>query len=277
MKLFEKSLIACDIDGTLMVNGIIPEINKEKIRFFIENGGNFAIATGRSLCAVSDVFEQLPEVTLGTYANGTVIYERKTDEFLYDKTIPLSDHEIMYRVNEQFPDVGIEVHFQDHVGVFKRTTETDLHAKYEKMDAPELEKEDIEKLRLNKILYLFNSFEERQSIRPFIERLSLQSDFVDTTVTYYGRQRFFIEQIPKGISKATGVKELARLFGTEKGSVYAIGDYYNDVEMLEAADISAAPVDSPEDVKQKATYITCKAENGAVADFIDYLTNLRRK
>ena len=277
MKLFEKSLIACDIDGTLMANGIIPEVNKAKIRFFIDNGGDFAIATGRSLCAVSDVFEQLPEATLGTYANGTVIYERKTNEFLYDKTIPLSDHEIMYVINGRFPDVGIEVHYQDRVGVFNRTVETDLHAKYERMDAPDLIKEDIEKLRLNKILYLFNSFEERRSIRPFIERFSLQSDFVDTTVTYYGRQRYFLEQIPKGISKAAGVKELARLFGTEKGSVYAIGDYYNDIEMLEVADISAVPVDSPDDVKEKATYITRKAENGAVADFIDYLTKVRKK
>ena len=277
MKLFDNCLIACDIDGTLMTNGIIPKINREKIIYYMENGGAFAIATGRSVCAVSDVWEQLPEVDLGTYGNGTIIFDKAKKELLYDKTIPLSDHEIMYEINKKHPDVGIEVHYQDNVGVFSRTEETDLHIKYERMETVDLKKEEIGKLGLNKILYLFNSFEEREEIKPFINSFSLQSDFVDTTVTYYGRQRFFIEQIPKGISKATGVTEMAKLLGTAKGCIYAIGDYYNDLEMLSAADIGAVPEDSPEDVKINADFITKSAENGAVADFIDYLTKIRRK
>ena len=58
----------------------------------------------------------------------------------------------------------------------------------------------------------------------------------------------------------------------EKGKVFAIGDYYNDVEMLKNADISAATYGAPDDVKAIADYITVPCEEGAVADFINYLT-----
>lgn len=277
MKLFEKCLIACDIDGTLMANGVIPEINKEKIRFFMENGGDFAIATGRSLCAVSDVTSQLSEVTLGTYANGTVIYERAGHKFLFDATLDGTEYEMMFKVLKKFPGIGVEIHYQDNVGVFCANEETYLHIKYESMQTVDLKKEDLESIKPNKILYLFFSHEQQKEAKSFVESFITKSDYVETTVSYYGRQRFFIEQIPKGVSKATGVKKLAEIMGTSKGCVYAIGDYYNDVEMLGAADISAVPNDSPEEIKKLANYITKSAENGAVADFIDYLTTLRRK
>ena len=57
-----------------------------------------------------------------------------------------------------------------------------------------------------------------------------------------------------------------------KGKIFAIGDYFNDIEMLKTADISAAVKDSPEEVQCCADYITQSCEDGAVADFIDYLT-----
>ena len=276
MKLFEKCLIACDIDNTLMVKGIIPEANKEKIRFFIENGGVFALATGRSVCAVSDIWRELKELSLGIYANGTVIYDNKNDKLLFDKTLPKSEHAIMYRIKERFPKVGIELHYQNNVGIFNETEETRLHAKYESMKTVLLQKSETENLRINKILYAPNSPEEARKIKPYTEKFTQNSEFVNTTVTYYGKQRLFIEQIPKNLSKAVGVKKLAEILNIAKGNIFAIGDYYNDLEMLRAADISAVPIESPEQLKQNADYITKSAENGAVADFIDYLTMLRR-
>ena len=91
MKLFDNCLIACDIDGTLMTNGIIPKINREKIIYYMENGGAFAIATGRSVCAVSDVWEQLPEVDLGTYGNGTIIFDKAKKELNFKTTKTLEE------------------------------------------------------------------------------------------------------------------------------------------------------------------------------------------
>ena len=65
--------------------------------------------------------------------------------------------------------------------------------------------------------------------------------------------------------------------GIKDGCCYAIGDYYNDLEMIQTADIGAALVDSPDEVKAVATVVVGSVQNGAVADFIDYLTERKRK
>ena len=55
----------------------------------------------------------------------------------------------------------------------------------------------------------------------------------------------------------------------------AIGNYYNDLEMIEAAGIGAVVNDSPADLKAKADYITAKdCADGALSEFIDYIINL---
>ena len=46
--------------------------------------------------------------------------------------------------------------------------------------------------------------------------------------------------------------------------------------MIKAADISAVPCGSPEDVKQAATITVGDVKNGAVADFIEYLEEIFR-
>ena len=57
----------------------------------------------------------------------------------------------------------------------------------------------------------------------------------------------------------------------DRGCLFAMGDYYNDLEMIKKADISAVPLGTPDDIRQYADYETVRCEDGAVADFIDYL------
>ena len=101
-------------------------------------------------------------------------------------------------------------------------------------------------------------------------------DFFETCAVIGGEFRNYFELVPKGVSKASALVELCRLMNIKKGGLFAAGDYYNDVAMLKLADISAVPCDSPEEIKELAHHITCKCDDGAVADFIDYLTNLMR-
>ena len=49
----------------------------------------------------------------------------------------------------------------------------------------------------------------------------------------------------------------------------------SDLEMIKKADISAVPADTPEDIKAHADFIAGRCEDGAVADFIDYLANIK--
>ena len=67
------------------------------------------------------------------------------------------------------------------------------------------------------------------------------------------------------------------MLNIKKGCCFAIGDYYNDLEMIKSADIGAALIDSPNEVKAAADVVVRDAQSGAVADFIDYLTERKIK
>ena len=45
MGLFSDCLFGCDIDGTLLANGVINPHNIEKIEYFISEGGHFSLST----------------------------------------------------------------------------------------------------------------------------------------------------------------------------------------------------------------------------------------
>lgn len=277
MKFFEGCLLACDIDGTLLSDGKIPQENIEKIKFFTENGGIFALATGRSVGAVSFVTDRIKCIGPSVVSNGGMIFDFATDSIIYEAKLNKDDYAVMYKIKEKFPDIGVEVHYGKNVGVYNKTSETDDHERYESLPSTLLEKQKTEKLAFNKILYALNKSEDAKILKDTIKDIKTSSIFLDTSAFLYGRKRYYLEQMPNGVSKSAGVKKLAEYLNIKKGNLFAIGDYYNDLEMLKIADVSAAPAESPKEIKDTVTCVTGSVENGAVADFIGYLTKQRRK
>ena len=97
------------------------------------------------------------------------------------------------------------------------------------------------------------------------------------TCSYVVSNPIFYEVMPNGVSKASGLYRLREILGTEKGKTFSIGNYYNDIEMITAADIGAITPDAPEELKAQADFITEDANMGAVADFIEYLERVIKK
>ncbi len=69
MKLMEKKLLVCDLDGTLLdAEGKVDQDSLMKIKRFCEDGGHFVICTGRM---DSDI--QYVEEKLGLKANTELV------------------------------------------------------------------------------------------------------------------------------------------------------------------------------------------------------------
>ena len=272
MGLFDGCLLACDIDGTLLVNDYMPQINIEKINYFVNEGGIFALATGRTAGAVSTVTEKLSCIGHSIVANGSMIYDFKADKALYELFVPESDRHIVKAVIDGCKTVGVEAHCGKKVLVLNNNQESIDHAVYENLDTTMLDYTDALQYNWNKVIYLSANDDELQTLKQIISRFEHNSQFVDTSAVIDGRRRYYYEHVPKGISKSTTLKILCEKLNIKNGCCFAIGDYYNDLEMIKTADIGAALVDSPYEVKAVATTVVCDAQNGAVADFIDYLT-----
>ncbi len=272
MGIFDGCLLASDIDGTLLDNGYINPICVEKIKFFIENGGSFALATGRSVGAVSMVTDVIDDIGPSVVANGAMIYDYKNKKIIKEYLLPECDKSVVDFIINSGLDIGIEIHSGKKVLVANATIETEDHERYEKLESELVSFEEALKYDWTKILFTFSDEEQRAKTRKEITKLNIKSDLFDTIAFIDGRTRYYLEIVPKGVSKAESLVELCNLLNIKKGGFFAVGDYYNDVKMLENADISATTSDAPDEIKQIADFVGGSCKDGAVADFIDYLT-----
>ena len=277
MGIFDGCLLASDIDGTLLLSDYLPQKNLEKIEYFIKEGGAFALATGRTAGAVSSVTSRIKDLSPCIVANGSVIYDFNNDCALYEQFVPNEDRYIVKKVIDGCSTVGVEIHSGKTVLVANCNQETIDHEKYENLTAISLDYEDTLSYNWNKVLYLFSNEAEAKAVKEIISECSHNSQFIDTSAIIDGRRRYYYEHVPKNVSKATTLKILCEKLNIKKGCCFAIGDYYNDLEMIKAADIGAALIDSPDEVKSAADVIVGDVQNGAVADFIDYLTERKKQ
>lgn len=276
MGIFDRCLLAADADETLISNGIIPQRNKDKIKFFEENGGTFMLATGRLPCGMDRVKAQLKDLGLSLCCNGGLAYNFKTGEALFESTMNKEDYASILKAEELFPDTPILCEYRELAYIPNINDYAQEHIAYEGLKWAPLDLSKLYEQNLNKTVYLCQSVKLCDKIKDAISPLAPFSEFTMSSLTIDTEKRYVLEQMPKGVSKATGVLELAKVLNIGKGLVFAIGDYFNDLDMLKAADISAATFGAPDELKEVATVTVGTASGGAVADFIDYLYEKRK-
>lgn len=269
---FDGCLLACDVDGTLVCGDIFPENNIRKIAEFVSEGGTFSLATGRSVGAVNMVLSRIKElIGPSVVANGCMIYNYQKDEVVLNSTIPDDVKELVFEAAEKFEGFGIEIHNGWKTFLYKDEPEVRDHQSYEGLDGKVATRSEVEHLGWNKALFTNVNPDEHKKIDEFFEERCKNAVCVPTNADIYGRKRHYREILPTGVNKASALSELVKILGVKKGGFFAIGDYMNDISMLKIADISACPENSPSEVKEVCDFHTTQAQNGAVADFIDYL------
>ncbi len=269
---FSGCLLACDVDGTLVCGDIFPQRNIEKIAQFVKEGGIFSLATGRSVGAVNMVLSRIKEyIGPSVVANGCMIYDYGKDEVVLNSTIPDDVKELVFEAAEKFEGFGIELHSGWKTFLYKDEPEVRDHQSYEGLSGKPATRKEVENLGWNKALFTNVNPDEHQKIDEFFKEKCKNAVCVPTNADIYGRKRHYREILPKGVNKASALSELVKILSIKKGGFFAIGDYMNDISMLKIADISACPKTSPDEVKSVCDFLTVSADNGAVADFIDYL------
>lgn len=272
MGIFDGAILLSDIDGTLLESGIIPERNIEKIEYFIKEGGCFSVATGRSVKGLSIVVNAFKGLSPSIVANGCMIYDYSKKQVLYEKNLPRSDYHFVGDVLKSDLSCGIEVHAGERVFTVSQTAESDDHQRDQGLETSVISFKKACEYSWNKVVFLLNSADDYFKIHSLVDDDNKQSCFVDTCTFIDGTKRNYLEQVPLNVSKQAAIEELCKILNIENGKRFAIGDYYNDVKMLENADISATTSESPDEIKNISDFVGGSCKDGAVADFIDYLT-----
>ncbi len=83
----------------------------------------------------------------------------------------------------------------------------------------------------------------------------------------------YVEFLPFGIHKGRGLQILCETLGIQAHEVAAIGDYFNDKEMLEWAGYAGAMGGAPDGLKAVADIVVPGHDEGGVANFVESILN----
>lgn len=273
MGIFDGCLLACDIDGTLLFDKTLPERNIDRINRFVREGGAFSLATGRTSQALIDVTSKIKCIAPSALSNGCVLFDFEKQKPISEKLLSKKSLHMVADVVETLK-IGVEMHAASVVYVPSRSAASDLHEQYESMQAEFVDVQRAIEKRINKVIYFIENKKQEEQLLKLSEKYKGECVFYRTSTFIGGVKQSYLEQIPFGVSKAGALIELCKILNVKKGGFFAIGDYYNDVEMITAADIGAVPANSPEDIKKQASVVVGHAADGAVADFIEYLEGI---
>ena len=266
--LYSKWLLISDIDGTLNTKSFkLPENNKIAIKEFVNNGGNFTLCSGRNLQSLSVHYNRLGINTPAIFLNGAGIYDFKNKEMIYQNFISSEGEKIILDVLKKHKLAQLTVFTADKILLATRKCIYGrVISKMDKLDCELYKKiSDLPRGVWGKVSF----FGTKGLINKLKDIFSNNenSKFFECFKT----SPFTLEVVSKGVNKGAAVLKLAELLNIEKSNTAAIGDYYNDVEMLKRVAHPVCCGQAPDDIKKISEYVACHCNDGAVADFIDYI------
>jgi len=79
----------------------------------------------------------------------------------------------------------------------------------------------------------------------------------------------YLEIMPLNVSKQCAINLLCLKYNIKKSEVFAVGDNFNDIEMIRFAGFGVAMGNAPEDVKKYADFVTYTNDEDGVAYAIE--------
>ncbi len=256
MGIFDGITICSDIDGTLTHKGEVSAENAAAVRYFQQNGGIFVLCTGRGRSYLEKFENDFAISPFTVSANGTVI-----TDMVHQKIVAswyFSEQEID-RVNLFLKEVtDLE---KNHL-VVKQDT-------YIKFDQPIHDLSDQPR-PIRKIVLVFKTVEAAEAAEK-----QMQQDFGEK-YTICRSWPFGVEIMPIGSGKGACVKKLKEILKEKAKLMVAVGDYDNDISMLDAADLAYGVSGGSKAILSHVDHLTPPAKEHAIAFVIKELEEMQR-
>ena len=265
-------LIGIDVDGTLLdPRGQIPQANIDAIHDAVAAGIHVALVTGRSYPFVRPIAEPLPSTMTLIVSNGAV--ERGMDGARFAQR--LLGRDIARAVLES-------TRLFRHAAALVFDRDADRQVMFETMDwehpgrkaywarnqsliAQSVPLEDA--LVEDPIQVMFNGGVE--AMRILVEELRAGArDFTVSLTEYVHRDFSLIDVTAPAATKGRALAWRAAQLGIDRREVMAVGDNFNDLEMLEFAGVPVVMANSVTGLLERGWAVTGDNEHAGLAEAI---------
>lgn len=256
-------MMTIDIDDTLLNDDrIITEATKDAITAAINQGVIVTLATGRMYASAKKIAGQLNlNVPLITY-QGSLVKNLLDEQVLYERYVPRNIAENLFFYAQEH---GLQLQAYHEDMLYTREFNAKVADYVEMNQVPYIVEPDFDKLldkRLTKLLIIDEP--------DYLDRLKDEWEpLIGDDVHLTKSKPYFLEFLHKEGTKGHAVKFLAEHYGFALSEVIAIGDAWNDHEMLKVAGLGVAMGNAIDELKHIADYITLSNNEDGVQHVIE--------
>ena len=266
---FDGVLFFTDYDDTLYDSSLhVSRENHRAIRYFMEEGGRFSVATGRAHRTFTPqiALEGLKFNAPVVLSNGAAIYDYGAGVYL-ERT--LLDPSVPARVAELcrvFPELGFEAYHGDDIYVHNPNLVTETHLN--RVGTPyTLSPIGDMPTPWNKVIL--------EQDEPCLRRVRdyIESHWEGCCEAIFSN-RYLLEVTHRGSNKGAMVAKVARMLGIRPEHIYCIGDNQNDIPMLAISAIPFTVANCAPQVEEWGARVLCHCDDHAVARAIEILDGM---
>jgi Cof subfamily protein (haloacid dehalogenase superfamily) len=268
-------LIAIDIDGTLLDRtGNIPAENRRAIAAALDRGIEVALVTGRGFTFARPVAERLGLPVVLVASNGAIV-RRQDGTTVLRRLMPLAVAREVLAETAGYRAEAAVVFDRPAAGQlvsggldWTHPSRAGYYGKYGALISETLPLEEC--LIEDPVEVMFNGGVDR--MRELIARLEAApaaSRYAVSFVEYTWRDFTLVDVLGAGVTKGTTLAEWARSLGFTREAVMAVGDNYNDREMLAYAGIGVAMGNSVAELLHGAFHVTGTNDEAGLAQAIE--------
>jgi Cof subfamily protein (haloacid dehalogenase superfamily) len=261
--LSRPKLVACDLDGTLIArDNRLSERVSGAVDRAVDAGVWVVAVTGRPWQWTLDLARRHRLLPAAVVSNGAALVEVESGRV---ESTGLADGVVlglMERIRAKVPNVAFAV---DTIDVLAH--EPGFH------DPTYLDQVggrlgDLTDLVARDVIKLICRVEGVPAVELAAE---IDLDVTDGVAVPYHGMGEWVELLPEGVTKASGLARVCDRLGIDAKDVVAVGDQWNDIPMLEWAGTGVAMGDAPPHVLEVADRVVPSAHDDGVAVLLDEL------
>lgn len=280
---FSKVFFASDFDHTITNRqGAVPQKNIDAIRYFIEEGGIFCVASGRSIPMFGSRHAQVPSNAPCILYNGAACFDYTAGTLYYARPLGAFASELREKVARDYPDLTVEIQgLKFHYVTtedgwradFLRSQNVPYHCGLDAIDEPQM------KVVITDGVWRLKSNDPKDVPVEYAARFDrIQRElaaFCGASAYVTRSMPTVIEICAAGVSKGKSARTLANQMG--RPILVCAGDAPNDETMLREADFAFSPADRDPGLQGDFFREVISCNDGAVAHAIGQLETLLKE